>query len=66
MNWKSMREYPKRGWVFVYFDDGLEYGYANKGGILLGNYSGNGYDEWFEVFGAKGWCEAPEPNGLIL
>lgn len=59
MIWRSMRDYPKRGWVFVWFDDGLEYGQAMYGKLDIGGAH-------FDVLEARAWCEAPEPNGLIL
>lgn len=59
MSWNSMRDYPKRGWVFVYFDDGIEYGEAIYGRLDIGG-------EHFDVLDGLAWCDAPAPNGLIL
>lgn len=50
-----MRSFPKSGWVFVYFSDGIEYGIADHGKLNIGS-------ELFDVSGAKCWCPAPEPS----
>lgn len=59
MTWNSMRDFPKKGWVFVYFTDGIEYGQAEKGKLNIGG-------ELFDVTDGECWCDAPEPTYPIL
>jgi hypothetical protein len=56
--WRDIQEFPYEGWVFVYFDDGIEYGWAEYDGLMIGN-------ELFDVLEAKAWCVAPTPNELL-
>ena len=57
--WHSMRDFPKTGWVFVYFYDGIEYGLAEKGELNIGG-------GMFDVKDAKCWTEAPEPSHHMI
>ncbi len=54
-----MRDFPKTGWVFVYFIDGIEYGLAERGELNIGGTT-------FNVRDAKCWTSAPEPSHYMI
>lgn len=57
--WYSMDDYPDSGWVFVYFEDGIEYGRAFYGKLDIGGMK-------VDVDDALYWCKAPEPTNKML
>ena len=56
--WQPIKEFPDGIWVFVYFEDGIEYGLSEDGELNIGGTT-------FCVRDAMAWCEAPEPNELL-
>lgn len=58
MIWQPMNDFPDRGWVFVYFYDGIEYGQAFFGELDIGGTKFNLDEAWC-------WTPAPKPNNLM-